>query len=433
MLLKADPGHAEPVRDLLRLTTAGSVDDGKSTLIGRLLTDLGALARDQLDALKDQAKRDGTGAIDLARITDGLSSEREQGITIDVAYRYFATPRRSFILADVPGHEQYTRNMATGASKATAALFLVDARSGMTSQTRRHVCIAALLGIRDVVFAVNKMDLVDWREDIFAARRAEIVAFSDTLGFTTRHIVPVSAKLGDNVVRPTDTMPWYGARAGEDTLIAALERLPASRLSAEGPFRMAVQLALRPQGADTHDFRGFMGRIARGRIAVGDRVRIYPGDGEATVTGLHTPSVPVAVATAGRSVTLTLDRELDAGRGALLADPASPPGTARQVTAALCWLDGGAQNPRLTYRLRIGTRTVAARIAPPDHRIDVDTLARNADGRPLAVNDIGTARISLAEEIAFDSYGDCRATGSFIVIDPRNNATVAAGMIDHGL
>ncbi|HSR55413.1 MAG TPA: GTP-binding protein, partial [Alphaproteobacteria bacterium] len=416
-------------RDLLRLTTAGSVDDGKSTLIGRLLADTGVLGDDQLASLAAQAVREGQEQIDLARITDGLTAEREQGITIDVAYRYFATRRRSYILADVPGHEQYTRNMVTGASKATAALFLVDARNGMTRQTRRHVCIAALLGIEDVVFAVNKMDLVDFSEDAFRKAEAEISNFTRTLPFHTLGVVPVSAKHGDNVVRAGDAMAWHEG----PPLIDVLDGLPASTTRIGGPLRMAIQMALRPQGPETGDFRGYTGRISQGRVALGDRVAILPGGRESTVTGILTPDGPARSAITGRSVTLTLSDDIDAGRGFLLAAAESPARESRGFEAALCWLDERPQDPRTTYLVRAGTRIVAARIAVPRGHLDIDTLTTGDDGAPLAANDIATTEISLQDDIAYDAYGECRATGSFIVIDPRTNATVAAGMIDHGI
>ncbi len=416
-------------RDLLRLTTAGSVDDGKSTLIGRILADAGALTADQIATLAAQAVREGREQIDLARITDGLTAEREQGITIDVAYRYFATPRRSFILADVPGHEQYTRNKVTGASKATAALLLVDARQGMTAQTRRHICIAALLGIRDVVFAVNKMDLVDWSQDAFVRMRGAIEGFTARLGFRSRHVVPVSARSGDNVVNASEAMPWYRGAP----LLGLLEALPPSAVAAAGPFRMSVQMASRPQGASTHDFRGCMGRIAQGTLRVGERIVVAPGGRESTVQGILTPRGPAASASAGQSVTVTLADDIDAGRGFMLASAEHPPRTGREVTAALCWLDAAPQDPRAPYLVRVGAREVAARIALPDARLDIDTLERAPGGKPLAANDIGEARIRLQDDIAYDAYAACKATGAFIVIDSRTNATVAAGMIEHGL
>ncbi len=417
-------------RDLLRLTTAGSVDDGKSTLIGRLLADAGALTVDQLATLAATAVREGHESIDLARITDGLTAEREQGITIDVAYRYFATPRRSFILADVPGHEQYTRNMVTGASRATAALLLVDVRGGMTVQTRRHACIAALLGIRDVVFAVNKMDLVDFNEDAFARVRDEIDAFAARLAFASRHFVPVSAKRGDNVVNASDATPWY---AGKPLLGVLEDDVPASALRGDGPFRMAVQLASRPQGTDTRDFRGYMGRIARGRVRVGDRIRVAPGTLESTVTGILLPSSAAEEAVVGQSVTITLADDIDAGRGMLLAAAEAPPREARELAATLCWLDAAPQDPRAPYLVRVGTRTVAARVAAPEYRIDVNTLDRVAGNTPLTVNEIGETRIRLQDDVAFDPYAENTTTGALIVIDSRTNATVAAGMIEHTL
>ena len=419
--------HGSEGRDLLRLTTAGSVDDGKSTLIGRILADAGALTEDQLSALAAEAVRDGQEQIDLARITDGLTAEREQGITIDVAYRYFATPRRSFILADVPGHEQYTRNMVTGASKATAALLLVDARAGMTAQTRRHTCIAALLGISDVVFAINKMDLVDWSEEAFVRLKGEIESFTERLRFGSRRFVPLSAKRGDNVVRGSEHMDWHEG----PPLLTVLEGIPASVTAADGPFRMAVQIANRPQGASTHDFRGYMGRIAQGRLTVGDRVVIAPGGRESTVTEILTPQGPAIAAMAGQSVTVSLADDIDAGRGFMLADAASPPSEAREVTAALYWLDPAPQDSRAPYLMRIGTREVAARVALPESHLDIHTLARGPGGQPLRANDIGEARIRLQDDIAYDAYAACRATGAFVIIDSRTNATVAAGMIEH--
>ena len=416
-------------RDLLRLTTAGSVDDGKSTLIGRLLADLGALSIDQLAALAAAAVREGREDIDLARVTDGLTAEREQGITIDVAYRYFATARRSFILADVPGHEQYTRNMVTGASKATAALFLTDVRNGMTRQSRRHVCIAALLGLPHVVFAVNKMDLVGYAEDAFMRAHDELARFCARLGFAEVHYVPVSAKKGENVVRGADAMPWYRGA----TLIQVLEDLPAGAPCRDLPFRMPVQLAARPADGMTADIRGYMGRVAAGRVRVGDRVRVAPGGGETTVTGILLPDGAAEEASTGQSATLTLADPLDVGRGHMLAAPEAPPREARELTATLCWLDRVPQDPRAAYLLRAGTRTVAARVAPPAHLIDVDTLDRVPGNGPLAANGIGEARIRLQDDIAFDPYAECAATGAFILIDPRTNATVAAGMVEHGL
>jgi len=416
-------------RDLLRLTTAGSVDDGKSTLIGRLLTDTGALGVDQMADLAAQAARDGQEQIDLARITDGLTAEREQGITIDVAYRYFATPRRSYILADVPGHEQYTRNMVTGASKATAALLLVDVRSGMTQQTRRHVCISSLLGIRDIVFAVNKMDLAGYDPEIFGRVEREVINFTDGLPFRVRHIVPVSAKRGDNVVNPSADTDWYVG----PPLIEVLDDLPPSATVKQGPFRMHIQMALRPNGIATSDFRGYMGQISEGEVAIGDRVAILPGGRESSVTAVLTSAGPAKIAGAGQSVTLTLADDIDAGRGFLLAAAEAPARSTREVTAALCWLDDRPQDLRVQYTLRIGTRTVAARIQSPDTRIDVDNLQTVDGGGPFCANDIGTAQIRVQDDIAYDSYGDCKSTGAFIVIDPRTNDTVAAGMIDHGI
>ena len=431
--ISEDQPIPEDSRDLLRLTTAGSVDDGKSTLIGRLLADSGALAADQMASLAAAAVSEGTSEIDLARITDGLTAEREQGITIDVAYRYFSTPKRSFILADVPGHEQYTRNMVTGASNADAALFLVDAQNGMTPQTRRHVCIAALLGIDQVVFAINKMDLVDFSEAAYIQAKDEMKAFCEGLSFGTVHYVPVSAKKGDNVVATSASMPWYT----DGPLINILGNLSASATSFDGPFRMAVQIAARPthnpEDGDVASARGLMGRIASGRVRVGERVEIVPGNGKSTVTSITTPQGPASQAVAGQSVTITLADQIDVGRGHMLAAIDNPPRQSREARALLCWLDNVPQDPRTPYLVRIGTKTLNARVAAPDFRIDTNTLDRVTDNAPLAANDIGETIIRLSDDIAFDPFDANPATGAFLVIDPRTNATVAAGMIESAL
>ncbi|MCZ6849039.1 MAG: GTP-binding protein [Alphaproteobacteria bacterium] len=411
---------------LLRLTTAGSVDDGKSTLIGRLLADCGALTRDQMETLT-AARPNGEDHIDFARVTDGLSAEREQGITIDVAYRYFSTPQRAFILADVPGHEQYTRNMVTGASNAHAALFLVDVRHGMTRQTRRHATIAALLGMQEAVFAINKMDLVDYRRESFAEAKAALQAFCAKLPFSRVHYLPVSAKMGDNVVHGSQAMAWYDGAP----LLEILEGLSAGHEGLDLPFRLPIQLISRPQGAAAPDFRGYMGRIASGRVAIGDRVKVSPGARESRITSITGPAGPLGAAMAGDSVTVTLADQVDAGRGHMLAAADAPPREAREIRAIVCWLDDAPQDPRAPYLLRTGTATVPARIEAPDYLIDIDTLDRVGGDRPLAANDIGAVSIRLKDDIAFDAFGDNPATGAFIIIDSRTNATVAAGMIGH--
>ncbi|MEE8085152.1 MAG: GTP-binding protein [Alphaproteobacteria bacterium] len=415
-------------RRLLRLTTAGSVDDGKSTLIGRLLNDCDALTSDQIEALV-AASPDSEDDIDYARITDGLSAEREQGITIDVAYRYFSTPRRSFILADVPGHKQYTRNMVTGASNADAALFVVDVRTGMTSQTRLHVYIAALLGIGQAVFAINKMDLVDYREENYADARAALEAFCSRLPFSSVQPIPVSAKKGDNVVHKSQSMPWYGG----PPLLEILEQAPAGSRMLDLPFRLPVQLASRPQSASAPDFRGYMGRIASGSVAIGDRITICPSLRESTITSITAPAGPVHEAVAGQSVTVTLADQVDVGRGQVLAAADAPPRAAREIRAILCWLDDAPQDPRAPYLVRAGTRMVPARLKAPNYRIDVDSFSRIEGDQPLAANEIGEVCLRLKDEIAFDAFGDNPATGAFIVVDERTNATVAAGMIEHGI
>ncbi len=427
---------------LLRFSTAGSVDDGKSTLIGRLLYDSKSLFADQLAQVERASKRlrrapgaVASSQVDLSLLTDGLIAEREQGITIDVAYRYFATPKRKFIIADTPGHEQYTRNMVTGASTADLAIVLVDARNGLSMQSRRHALIARLLGIRHLVLAVNKMDLVGYAQEVFTRIATEFDAFigNPDLPGTAPSVqaIPLSALLGDNVVDASSNMPWYvGA-----TLLDLLEAVDVSGGIAEEPFRFPVQLVSRPQQAASlalHDFRGYQGRIESGRVQVGDAVSIAPQGRTSRVRDIvvfeHGALQSRASAQAPASVTLLLEDDIDISRGDLIASDSAPPHAANTFSAVLCWMDADALDLSRKYLIKLGTRTVAARFTGLDARLDVQSGARQpAD--TLRLNDIGMARVKTQQAVAFDAYRGNRATGGFIVIDEFTHHTVAAGMI----
>jgi len=437
-VIHADAGLASPAatlhqpllettRDLLRFIVCGSVDDGKSTLLGRLLHDCGLLFQDQLEGLAAVSGRFGTtgpGNLDFALLVDGLAAEREQGITIDVAYRYFSTPARKFIVADTPGHEQYTRNMATGASNADFAVILVDARKGLLTQTRRHSHIVSLLGIRRVVLAINKMDLVGWDEAAFETIAADYRRLAAGLGIAEVTCIPVSALTGDNVLRPATQAAWYRG----PTLVEHLERVEVAAgdvVSAGAPFRLPVQWVSRPGP----DFRGYAGTIAAGGIAVGDDIAVLPAGHTSRVVRILTPSGDSDRAVAGQAVTLVLDRAVDIARGDLLCATAQPAATGDRLTAHLLWLDEAPLVPGRSYLLRLGTAQANARIVAIDHAIDVNTQARiPADSLPL--NGIAQVTLALDRMLPFDRYADCRATGGLILIDRQSNATVACGMID---
>ncbi len=418
---------AAPEKGLLRFITCGSVDDGKSTLLGRLLYDAGMLPDDQLEALARESRRlhadAAEGALDFALLTDGLDAEREQGITIDVAYRYFHTARRSFIVADCPGHEQYTRNMATGASNAELAVVLVDARKGVLTQTRRHTYICGLLGIRHVLLAVNKMDLVDYRQDVHEAIAAEYRELARSLGIEHVHCLPVSALNGDNVGSRSSRMPWYDG----GSLLERLESEEVARFRA-ADFRMPVQWVNRPD----QSFRGYAGTICGGSVARGDEIVVQPGVQRARVERIVTFDGDLERAGEGQAVTLCLDRELDASRGDVIADALRPAPVADQFTCHLLWMGDGNLLPNRTYRLKIGTRTVNARIMSIKHKVDVNSQAQLA-ARHLELNEVGYCTVGLDDAIAFESYATNRDLGGFILIDRQSNATVACGMLDFAL
>ena len=410
--------------ELLRFITCGSVDDGKSTLIGRLLHDSRALFADQIETLTADSARVGTqgAGLDFALLVDGLAAEREQGITIDVAYRCFATERRSFIVADTPGHEQYTRNMVTGASTADAAVILVDARKGVLTQTRRHSRLVQLVGIRELVLAVNKMDLVDHDQGKFDAIVADYAAFARKAGIERFAAIPLSGLTGANVADRSDATPWYDG----PTLVEWLEAAPVDAERAEGrPFRMPVQWVNRPD----LDFRGFAGLIAGGAVAVGDRVRVVPSGRITTVARVLGPDGERMRAVAGEAVTLTLTDEVDCSRGDVLAAADDPPEAADQLVATIVWMADAPLVPGRGYWLKIGTQTVNATVQPPRHVGDVDTGALRP-ATTLALNDIGLAEVYLDRPVAWERYADGADLGGFILIDRTSNATVAGGMVE---
>ncbi|MDA0215139.1 MAG: sulfate adenylyltransferase subunit CysN, partial [Planctomycetota bacterium] len=415
--------------ELLRFLTCGSVDDGKSTLIGRLLYDTGRLYDDHLKAIESESKVHGTqgGALDLALVVDGLKAEREQGITIDVAYRYFATARRSFIIADCPGHEQYTRNMATGASHCQLAITLIDARHGVSTQTRRHAFIASLLGLRQVVAAVNKMDLVGWSEAKFREIEREFMDFCARLGIDPV-VIPVSALTGENVVKRGLNTPWYSG----SPILELLETLPVDHPSPDAPFRLPVQYVIRP----SLDFRGFAGTISSGSVKVGDRVRILPSGRETRVRRIARSSEDggdLAIAIAPQSIVMTFEDEVDCSRGDVVS---SIGGMAEAIVAQsfeadLVWMDETPLMAGKSFILKNGTRSISARIVRVCHRVDVNTLETHiAD--TLSLNDIGRIEIETEQPLAFDSYRRIRQAGAIILIDRLTNATSAAGMIRTG-
>ena len=426
--------NASRERGLLRFITAGSVDDGKSTLIGRLLFDSKGIFADQLDAMsRAKHKRTVGDSIDLSLLTDGLEAEREQGITIDVAYRYFATPKRKFIIADTPGHEQYTRNMVTGASTADAVIILIDVSKvklhddgtvDLLTQTKRHSTIAHLLRIEHVIIAVNKMDLIDYDETIYNRIVAAYRAFAQQLGLKDVHAIPLSALAGDNVVTPGDKMPWHKG----PTLITLLESLSVYDQSHDEPLRFPVQLVARHNGHEANDFRGYMGRIEAGVVRKGDRLTVQPSGLSATVKDIQVLEGSLDSAVVGQSVTVLLEEYLDISRGDMLASATQAPTLLKTLTADLCWLSEDQLDLRRKYWLKHSTRQVAARVGKVDTLLDINTQQRHP-AESLKLNDIARVTINVQQAIAVDAYDAIRSTGSFILIDEVTHQTVAAGMI----
>ncbi|MGZ4290098.1 MAG: sulfate adenylyltransferase subunit 1 [Gaiellaceae bacterium] len=411
--------------ELLRLVTAGSVDDGKSTLIGRLLYDTKQILVDQLEHIEDASRRRGHDYVDLALLTDGLRAEREQGITIDVAYRSFVTPRRRFQLADAPGHVQYTRNMVTGASTADVAVILVDARQGVIEQTRRHSYIVSMLELPHVVYTVNKMDLVDYSEERFDEIVRDLSELAGQLHLHDPTMIPISALKGDNVVDRTDSMRWY---AGQ-TLLDHLEAIElAADLNVEDR-RFPVQWVVRPMADDHHDYRGYAGQVAGGTWRAGDEVVVLPSGLRSTVAVVDTADGPVDEAIPGQSVTILLADDVDVSRGDMLADPGDAPVVARELTARVCWMSERPVEDRARVALKHTTRTLTARIEEIVSVVDISTLEDRPSPGRMELNDLGVVRFRLAEPLAVDPYARNRGTGAFILIDEATNETVGAGMV----
>lgn len=415
---------ADERKSLLRLLTAGSVDDGKSTLIGRLLFDSKKLYEDQLQALERDSKRlgnAGAGEIDYALLLDGLKAEREEGITIDVAYRYFSTNQRKFIIADTPGHEQYTRNMITGGSTANLAIILVDARIGVITQTRRHTFLVSLLGIKHIVLAVNKMDLVDYSEEVFNKIKNEYLHLTAQLGIEDVTCFPLSAKVGDNVVEKSEKTPWFEGTS----LLQYLETVPIDRDRNMNDFRFPVQYVLRPN----LDFRGFSGKVASGIIRKGDTVMALPSKKTSRVKSIVTYEGELDYAFCPQCVTITLEDEIDISRGEMLVKPDNLPFIGRNIQTKLVWMDEEPMNRNKQFFLKIGTNTTRATINAVDYRIDINTMEQ-LEGKDFCLNEIGQVQITTAKTLFFDDYKQNRATGAFILIDPITNNTCAVGMIE---
>ena len=412
--------------DLLRIATAGSVDDGKSTLIGRLLFDSKALDDDVLAAVESASRRHRSDYVNLALVTDGLRAEREQGITIDVAYRYFSTPTRKFILADTPGHVQYTRNMVTGASTAEAALIMIDVRNGVVEQSRRHAVISSLLGIDQIVVCVNKMDLVGYEQGAYEAVRSEFAPFMERLGVDDATFIPVSALNGDNVVEPSANMPWYQGY----TLMAHLESLPVRGGLDTLPLRMPVQYVVRPHREEYHDYRGYAGSVASGVLRVGQRVRIAPSGMESSITTIETPWGMVDEARSPDAVTVQIADELDVARGEIICGADDGPETIQEFDAVVCWMDERTElRPGQAYRIKHAARTAKAVVVDLVSLFNITSLTGEANADSLRLNEIGRVKVKVSAPLAVDDYTANRVTGSFILIDEGTNATVAAGMI----
>jgi bifunctional enzyme CysN/CysC len=411
--------------ELLRFATAGSVDDGKSTLIGRLLYDTKSIFEDQLEAVERTSRDRGDEHVNLALLTDGLRAEREQGITIDVAYRYFATPKRSFIIADTPGHVQYTRNMVTGASTASLALVLIDARNGIVEQSRRHAFLASLLRVPHLVVCVNKMDLVDYDEAVFDRIKDEFRAFATKLDIGDLSFIPVSALLGDNVVHRSENMPWYEG----SSLLHHLEDVHIASDRNLIDVRFPVQYVIRPQTSAHHDYRGYAGQVAGGVMKPGDEVLVLESGLKTTIAGIDTADGPVDEAFAPMSVTVRLTDDIDISRGDMMCRPQNQPRATQDVEAMVCWMTDEPLRVRGMYAVKHTTRSVRAQVREVDYRIDVNTLHRDETADTLSLNEIGRIKLRTTKPLFVDEYRRNRTTGSFLIIDEATGATVGAGMI----
>jgi sulfate adenylyltransferase subunit 1 len=410
---------------LLRFTTAGSVDDGKSTLIGRLLYDSKSIFEDQLESISKTSAKKGHDGVDLALFTDGLKDEREQGITIDVAYRYFTTPKRKFIIADTPGHIQYTRNMVTGASTANAAIILIDARHGVIEQTKRHSLIASLLNIPHLIVCVNKMDLVDYSEDVFNNIVSQFEEFSSKLIVKDVRFLPISALLGDNVVNKSKNMDWYSG----GTMLYILETLHISSDINKIDARFPVQTVLRPQSEGYIDYRGYAGRIASGIYRTGDEVSVLPSGFTSKIKSMNLGDVEIKEAYAPMSVSITLEDDIDISRGDMIVKTKNQPETSQEFDVMLCWLNNDAAKPRAKYLIKHTSNDQRAVIKEVVYKMNINSFRRNNEDKELKMNDICRAKIHTSSRLMIDSYRDNRNTGSIILIDPATNETVAAGMI----
>ncbi len=412
--------------DLLRFATAGSVDDGKSTLIGRLLYDSKAIFEDQYDAVERVSTQRGDDYVDLALLTDGLRAEREQGITIDVAYRYFATPKRKFVIADTPGHPQYTRNMVTGASTADAALILVDARKGMTEQSRRHSFLATLLGVRHLVVCINKMDLVDYAEEVYDRIVDEFTSFASRLKVGDLEFIPISALKGDNVVTRSTNTPWYDG----PSLLYYLEHLHVASDRNLTDVRFPVQYVIRPQSAKARDYRGYAGTVASGVIKVGDPMMVLPSGFTTTVSAIDSPTGPVDAAYPPMSVVLRLADELDISRGDMLVRPNNPAEARQELDLRICWMDEATTlTPGRTLAVKHTTTWGRAKVREVLYRLDINTLHRDESATALQLNDIGRVRLRCSRPLFMDDYSENRATGAVILVDESSNKTVGAGFL----
>ncbi|MGB3186295.1 MAG: GTP-binding protein [Ornithinimicrobium sp.] len=412
--------------DLLRFATAGSVDDGKSTLIGRLLLDSKAIFEDQLEAVEATSKSKGYDYTDLALLTDGLRSEREQGITIDVAYRYFATPKRKFIIADTPGHVQYTRNMVTGASTADLGLVLVDARQGMTEQSRRHAVLLSLLRVPHMVLAVNKMDLVDYSQEVFEEIQTEFTAFTSKLTVPDLEVIPISALAGDNVVTRSENMPWYQG----SSLMHHLETVYVASDRDLIDTRLPVQFVVRPKSDKFHDYRGYAGQVAGGVLRKGDDVMVLPSGLTSTIAGIDVFDEEVDEAFPPMSVTVRLEDDLDVSRGDMICRPKNAPRVAQDIDAMIAWMVPAPLRPRRKLAIKHTTRTARAVVKDIQYRLDINSLHRDLEADELGLNEIGRVTLRTTQPLLCDDYSTNRATGSFILIDEATGATVGAGMIN---
>ncbi|GLY28697.1 sulfate adenylyltransferase subunit CysN [Kineosporia sp. NBRC 101731] len=414
-----------PTMDMLRFATAGSVDDGKSTLIGRLLFDSKSIFEDQLSAVEAASTAKGDDYVNLALLTDGLRAEREQGITIDVAYRYFATPRRKFIIADTPGHIQYTRNMVTGASTADLAIILVDARKGLVEQSRRHAFLATLLRVPHLVLAVNKMDLVDYSQEVYDEISEEFTRFADKLNVADLTVIPLSALKGDNIVTRSANMPWYEG----PSLLHHLEHVHVSSDRNLIDVRFPVQYVIRPQSSQYPDYRGYAGTVASGTLKAGDEIMVLPSGFTSTIAAVETADGPVAEAFPPMAVTVRLNDEIDISRGDMICRPQNAPKAAQNIDAMVCWMADDALRPGRKLAIKHTSRSARAVVKDLEYRLDVNTLHRDSAATELNLNDIGRIRLRTTQPLLCDEYSRNRETGGFILIDENTNRTVGAGMI----